>query len=96
MNRERPWQWMYSTAVWRRHRRDQLKKQPLCEHCLAQGYVRAAAVVHHIHAHQGDWELFCSRALESLCKNCHDLHTANVERSDKAVQRYDADGWPIL
>jgi len=92
---QRPWQWMYSTAVWKRHRRDQLKKQPLCEECLRQGYVEAATVVHHTRAHKGDWRAFCSRDLESLCKECHDLHTANVERSNKNMPRFDADGWPL-
>lgn len=95
--KQRPiWQWMYNTREWRVRRTAQLTAHPLCATCLQQGMVKQARVVHHVKPHKGDWRLFCSSELESLCKPCHDAHTASVERSGLPVkQRIGLDGWPI-
>src|SRR5262245_43667529 len=96
MKQRRPWQWMYSTTQWRYRRLEQLKRHPLCAACLKLGVVREARVVHHVTAHKGNWQTFCDADLESLCKQCHDQHTASVERAGLPVkQRTGLDGWPV-
>jgi 5-methylcytosine-specific restriction enzyme A len=96
MKQQRPWQWMYSTAVWRLRRLSQLREQPLCAMCLQDGRVTAANVVHHITPHKGDWAAFCQIPLQSLCKRCHDEHTASAERAGTQRKReIGLDGWPI-
>jgi 5-methylcytosine-specific restriction enzyme A len=65
------WQWMYSTAQWRRRRLHQLRKDPLCAACLQDNTIRAATVVHHLEDHKGDWHTFCTSPVESLCDPCH-------------------------
>src|SRR5262245_45431383 len=91
-----PWQWMYKRRLWDRRRKDQLTKQPLCEECLRYGDIKAACVAHHVKPHRGDWYQFCHGELESLCKRCHDQHTATVERAGVPTKpRIGLDGWPI-
>lgn len=94
--KERPWRWMYNTREWKVRRTAQLVAHPLCAQCLKAKIIKAATVVHHVTPHKGDFQLFCSSALESLCKSCHDAHTASVERSGIPVKpRIGLDGWPI-
>lgn len=64
--------WMYGTTYWAKARAAQLRKQPLCALCLEHDAIVPASVVHHIHEHDGNWELFVSSPLQSLCKVCHD------------------------
>jgi len=91
-----PWQWMYNSLQWRMLRLRQLKDHPLCQKCLQLGIVKPAKVVHHVEPHRGDWMKFNNSPLESLCKECHDQHTASVERSGKPVKpRIGLDGWPV-
>ena len=66
------YQWMYNTLQWRRRRLHQLRKYPLCAACLQDNTIRAATVVHHLEDHKGDWRVFISSPVESLCKQCHD------------------------
>src|SRR5262245_460061 len=94
--RQHAWMWMYSTRVWKQRRKQQRVKQPLCEECLRHGHVREARVAHHVVPHKGNWDLFCTGDLESLCKQCHDAHTASTERAGLPVRpRTGLDGWPI-
>jgi 5-methylcytosine-specific restriction enzyme A len=70
-------------------RNAQLQRQPLCERCSKEGRAVAAEVVHHRTAHGGDWTIFCTSALESLCKAHHD---GDAQRGySNAV---DVNGWP--
>jgi 5-methylcytosine-specific restriction enzyme A len=64
--------WMYNTVQWRRRRLHQLRKYPLCAACLQDNHVKAATVVHHLEDHKGNWSVFISSPVESLCKQCHD------------------------
>jgi hypothetical protein len=50
----------------------QLRKDPLCAACLADNIIKEARVAHHIIDHRGDYKLFFSSPLQSLCKKCHD------------------------
>lgn len=61
-------------------RQSQLRKQPLCQVCLATGQVTAAVDVDHVIPHRGSWTLFCDvDNLQSLCKPCHSAKTARGE-----------------
>src|SRR6516165_12665805 len=62
----------YNNRRWRRIRRRQLARQPLCERCLAVKLVRPAEVVHHVEPHDGDRAKFWYGKLESLCRSCHE------------------------
>jgi 5-methylcytosine-specific restriction protein A len=64
-------------AAWRTVREQHLANHPLCTACQAEGRVTAASVVDHIKtiADRPDLRLDPSN-LRSLCKPCHDAHTA--------------------
>ena len=86
----RPW---YGTARWQRRRAEQLRYQPLCERCLAQGLTVRATVANHRIAHKGDPVLFWEGELESVCKSHHDRDIQREERG-RPAQSLDSDGWP--
>lgn len=72
-------------ARWRRLRRMQLAREPLCRHCLGEGLVvRANEVDHIVPRSQGGSDAFDN--LQSLCKSCHSAKTAN-EVNDRKAQR---------
>ena len=55
---------------WQKRREQQLRKEPLCRMCEAQGRVTAATVADHVTPHRGDPALF-DGSLQSLCATCH-------------------------
>jgi 5-methylcytosine-specific restriction enzyme A len=69
---ENGYDFLYSTRRWKQRRLYQLRKDPLCVACLADNVVREARVAHHTIDHRGDYQLFFSSPLISLCKKCHD------------------------
>ncbi len=75
-NARRQWQHLYSDKRWRNpvfgRSPRQLRKDPLCVRCKAQGKVVIAKIANHIVPHKGDEKLFFSGELESVCKACHD------------------------
>lgn len=90
----KPWRAWYSLKAWQTRRAHQLAKQPLCERHLAQGMVVAATVANHKTPHRGDWNLFITGELESVCKPCHDGPVQSEERGTPR-QATGLDGWPI-
>jgi 5-methylcytosine-specific restriction enzyme A len=62
----------YHSARWRKARLMKLRRQPLCELCLIQGRLVAAALVHHMFelASRPDLALDLDN-LQSLCPSCH-------------------------
>jgi 5-methylcytosine-specific restriction protein A len=64
--------WLYSTKRWKLRRLHQLRKHPLCAACQQDNVVKAATVAHHVIDHHGDYKIFFSSPLQSLCKSCHD------------------------
>ena len=93
-------QW-HSTYRWQQHRLRQLKREPLCAMCLAQGKVTAATVADHITPHKGDYELFWHGPLQSLCAFHHNKTKQRIERKgSKAIDieysnACDVNGKPI-
>jgi 5-methylcytosine-specific restriction protein A len=85
---------LYTLAAWRRARKTQLAKQPLCEPCLTEGFTTAANVVNHRKPHKGDLVLFWDPANhQSVCKPHHDgpIQREELKGFSAAV---DASGWP--
>ena len=62
----------YKLALWARRRAAQLANEPLCCMCADTGKVTPATIVDHVIPHRGDWSLFASGELQSLCKFHHD------------------------
>jgi hypothetical protein len=89
-----PWDKWYHTQIWQKRRRHQFRKQPLCEPCLKRGIVKPATIAHHNPPHGGDWNLFRTGPLESLCKECHDLttKTGSAPTFSTAIGTH---GWPV-
>ena len=81
----------YNNRRWRRLRRRQLARQPLCERCLAVRLVRPAEVVHHVEPHDGDRAKFWYGKLESLCRSCHEKEHGRTNDAPWTG----TDGWPL-
>ena len=59
---------------WRKRRAQQLAAHPLCAFCMKlSGKVTPASVADHVERHGGDPIKF-QGALQSLCKECHDIN----------------------
>lgn len=91
----KPWDAWYTSTRWRRRRRHQLQRRPLCQWCEKRGHITVATIAHHIEPHKGDPGKFWFGELVSLCKDCHDVDAQRIERGGKPRQQVGADGWPI-
>lgn len=78
------WRGWYNLAAWQQRRDAQLAAQPVCERCEKAGRIVAATVANHRVPHRGDWDLFITGALESVCKRCHDSVVQAEERAEAA------------
>jgi 5-methylcytosine-specific restriction protein A len=88
---EREWRGWYKLAVWSHPvhglRAVQLRRQPLCETCLAKqpSELTPAVIVHHSVPHRGDWSLFTDAGkLASACKACHDGELQRLEAASRS------------
>jgi len=79
----------YTLERWRRLRRHQLNKQPVCERCLERGLVRVATVADHIEDHR-NWNEFLTGKLRSLCRECHEIRHGRLLVPTEIGE----DGWP--
>ncbi len=70
----------YKLALWQRRRAHQLASEPLCRMCADTGKVISATIADHVTPHRGDWSLFASGELQSLCKFHHDS-TKRIEEN---------------
>ena len=85
----------YNLPVWKKVRKLQLNKFPLCALCLKIGRETPATVVDHIEPFKDDWDLFISADnLQSVCKSCHDAQKRMQELHGYS-QACDVDGNPI-
>jgi 5-methylcytosine-specific restriction enzyme A len=86
--------WWYGTARWRKRARMQLREHPLCCRCLVDGNIVPGYAADHVEPHRGDSKLFWEGALQTLCKQHH-----NVIKQREELRGYssdiDADGWPV-
>ena len=90
----RPFEQWYGTARWKRRRASQLKREPFCCMCGADGVYTLATVADHIEPHRGDQVKFWQGELQSLCKAHHDRDKKLIE-AGRPLLGVDADGWPI-
>ena len=83
----------HGTAWWKRRRALQLKAEPLCKMCLANGLVTPATVADHVEQHHKDWNKFVLGKLQSLCTECHNRTKRVIELRGYGLE-VDDDGWP--
>jgi 5-methylcytosine-specific restriction enzyme A len=83
----------YGLQLWRNRRAHQLRAEPLCSICKAEGRITGATVADHVEPHKGDYNRFVLGPLRSLCAPCHD----NLQGFTHKPYRPDIgiDGYPI-
>lgn len=94
MTQAAPWRAWYGLQRWRKRRRAQLLRQPLCAMCMAKGLVVPATIADHVTPHRGDWNAFMFGELQSLCVSCHE--GAKKEQEHRGYRTdIGLDGWPL-
>lgn len=95
-------EWPYNTGQWKRLRRKQLARFPLCEDCLATGIVKVANHVDHRHAISDGGPAFpeVGEGLSSKCAPCHSAKTARgaeagAAKTSRPRKGCSADGTPL-
>ncbi|MCC6611174.1 MAG: HNH endonuclease [Burkholderiales bacterium] len=87
---------IYDKQQWKRLRRQQLRREPLCRMCLDRGITMPAVDVDHIIPIADGGEPW---ALENLRSLCHDDHSRVTRASQTGreimVKGCDARGYPI-
>lgn len=66
----------YNRAQWKKVRRQQLIREPLCRECMKDNKITQATVVDHITPRSKGGADYDDDNLQSLCKRCHDRKTA--------------------
>lgn len=90
-----PWRKWYKLPTWYRIRRNQLKAEPHCRMCKAEGRgLVVATVCDHVEPHRGIWAAFFGGPFQSLCVKCHDRHKQRDERAGFS-HAVGEDGWPV-
>jgi 5-methylcytosine-specific restriction enzyme A len=83
----------YSLQQWKNRRRHQLRVEPLCVLCKAEGRITGATVADHHPPHGGDYNAFVLGPLRSLCAPCHDALNGIVHKGYSC--EIGVDGYPI-
>lgn len=66
---------------WQQVRARFLRRNPLCEHCLAKGRAVMAGVAHHVVPISEGGPRLDPRNLQALCRDCHEVvHGRRAER----------------
>lgn len=77
-----PWVKWYKTSAWKRLRKSQLNREPLCRFCKRKGIITQGNTVDHISPHRGKMEKFFDITnLQTLCKSCHSSTKQRIEKS---------------
>lgn len=77
----------YTSGRWQKVRNAYIRRHPLCEHCLARGEMVAGTEVDHIvEIKDGGSKLDFSN-LQTLCRSCHAIKTAQEQRKRKPRRR---------
>ena len=94
------WRHPYSHRKWRKLRKLQLQREPLCAFCKAQGLITPAVVADHVTPYRDKKDainrFWCGK-LQSLCARCHDGTKRNQEQRERMPWLPDVgvDGMPI-
>lgn len=67
---------LYSSAKWRRKRREILNKEPLCRECKKENKITEATIVDHIQPISVGGKKFDNNNLQPLCETHHNRKTA--------------------
>lgn len=78
---------LYGSRRWKARRAEQLRIEPLCRRCKAEGIVCIATVADHIEPHRGDVEAFWTNPLQSLCARHHNAAKQREERAEQSASR---------
>jgi hypothetical protein len=62
--------------------------------CLARGIVIVATVADHIEPHGGNWNLFLTGKLQSLCEHCHNSSKRRIDLGTAPRPYFGEDGYP--
>jgi 5-methylcytosine-specific restriction endonuclease McrA len=89
-----PWRRWYSSVVWKKQASYQLRIEPLCRLCEAEGRVVVATIADHVVHHDEDWNRFRLGKLQSLCGACHARKHGRAPPLGYSLE-IGADGWPI-
>jgi 5-methylcytosine-specific restriction protein A len=84
----------YGLQQWKVKRAHQLRVEPLCAICQAEGRITGATVADHVEPHKGNYTAFIMGPLRSLCAACHDNLSGFTHKpyDRKAIG---ADGFPL-
>ncbi|HCG9221686.1 TPA: HNH endonuclease [Vibrio parahaemolyticus] len=80
----------YGSPEWRSLRDKKLRKDPLCEDCKDNGFIREGKDVDHVIEIKDDWSLRLDITnLRTLCRSCHMRKTARerTNRRNESVGR---------
>lgn len=91
---ERHWTEWYDHRRWRRMKAQQLRSEPLCRLCKAEGKAEPATVVDHVERHFGDKQKFWLGELQSVCRNCHETRKKFFEARGYSREVDPLTGWP--
>jgi len=94
-NQSGQYNYLYHTPTWRRIRKAQLAREPMCRDCKKGGKITVATVCDHIVPHRGNIKLFFKGPFQSLCEHCHNRNKQIYEKSGKVVKHIGVDGYPI-
>jgi 5-methylcytosine-specific restriction endonuclease McrA len=87
-----PW---YHTTFWRKLRKQQLDKEPLCAVHLRRGLERPASIVDHIKPFGESRKLFEDpNNLQSLCPMCH-ISAKKIQQNKGIMPGCDENGLPL-
>lgn len=88
------WASWYGTARWKATRSAQLKREPHCRMCAADGVKTRAIVADHVQPHRGNAAIFWNGPFQSLCLH---HHNAAKQRHEKLGYSPDIghDGLPV-
>lgn len=92
-NRSEYQKW-YWTQRWKRRRKAQLQREPLCRTCKALGHIVSATVADHVVPHKGDEHSFWYGELQSLCDTHHNSDKKRIE-AGKQILGCDVNGNPL-
>jgi len=77
---------MYDQPFWKKFRKAQLSRQPLCQACLCQGHISPANQIDHLFAWRAlNKEAFYNNIFQSLCVE-HHSHKTGLEH--KGIYRH--------
>lgn len=85
---------LYDLVRWKRIRKQQLLRFPICQMCEAQGRLTAACIADHVEPHKGDINSFYLGKLQSLCRDCHGGEKHLIDMHGYS-DRIGPDGMPI-